>query len=151
MYGPVIIAKPDAPRPEPVPAAVVVEEEPPSGPLVLGERGEALKAELLSLGEPAPGDSVLIEEAARLADRLDILARILRGENHPWLVIQLDLRKNLLAETRQSTLALRQVVSTIQARHGVKGAGVEPAAPETDPLDQLAAKRAERRANAAGS
>jgi hypothetical protein len=117
------------------------------GPLELGPRGKSLKRELLALGEPAPGDRILIEEACRLADRLDVLARILRGEDHPWLVIQIDLRKNLLGEARQQALALRQILEKLQ---GKRGAG-EREQPEGNPLDELATRRAQRLADAKSS
>jgi len=118
-------------------------------PVTLGPRGRRLKRELLALGEPAPGDRVLIEEAARLADRLDVLARILNGEDHPWLVIQIDLRKNLLGEARQQALALRQIVAQLQ--EGKAKPADKPVQEESSVIDQLSAKRAARLANAANS
>lgn len=117
-------------------------------PIGLGPRGRALKEELSGLPSLSPGDGELIEEASRIADRLDILARIIRGDDHPWLVKQADLRKNILGEARQQALALKTLVEKLQGKQAAKSATSEP---ESTTLDELTQRRATRLAIAASS
>jgi hypothetical protein len=137
----------------PIPTATappVVDEPDPwiYDPIELGPRGRALRDELAALPGLAPGDMELVEEAARIADRLDVLARVLRGEDHPWLVTQLDLRKNLLGEARQQATTLKTLLEKLQGKQAAKSAASEP---ESSTLDELTKRRAERLSRAANS
>jgi hypothetical protein len=94
---------------------------------------------------------VLAEEACRIADRLDRLEALIAGDDREWARIEFTVRgdrkevrlvfDDALAEARQQANALRQIVTTL--RVGVAG---EKKAQELSALDQLAAKRADRRA-----
>jgi len=96
----------------------------------------------------------LLEEACRIADRLDKLDRLLSGDAADWLTLVEDrgdperlvvVIDRPLAEARQQATALKQIVSELRqgaaASRPEMGGGV---------LDQLAARRAARRANTAG-
>lgn len=79
---------------------------------------------------------VLLEEACRIADRLDGLARILAGENHELLrVVVTDLGEVVLvvdaalAEARQQANVLRQLVTALPF------AKETPRGEEADPTD----------------
>jgi hypothetical protein len=98
---------------------------------------------------------VLAEEACRIADRLDRLEALLAGDGREWARIEFvskgDRREirlvfdDALAEARQQANALRQIVTTL----GVGKAG-EKKAKELSALDQLAARRTNRRSAPAG-
>ena len=98
---------------------------------------------------------VLAEEACRIADRLDRLEALLSGDGREWARIEWESRgdrreirlvfDDALAEARQQANALRQIVTTLKV--GVAG---EKKAKELSALDQLAAKRRDRRAAPAG-
>lgn len=124
--------------------------------VTFGARGRRLWGELTKV-PPEPAARVLIEEACRIADRLDKLDRLLTGEADDWLGIveskgdpdRQELVINApLAEARQQATALKQLLAELRQAAG--SAGMKPAE-EGDVLDQLAAKRARRRADAAGS
>lgn len=94
---------------------------------------------------------VLLEQACRIVDRLDRLEAILNGRDRAWLTVQIAddgeatlMVDKLLGESRQQATALKQILAEL--RQG------EDAKPETGGgvLDQLAARRAARLANAAG-
>lgn len=115
-------------------------------------RGQRLWRELTASGEPSPARRVLMEEACRIADRLDRLDALLTGESDAWarftvsddgaeVTVTVD---KALAEARQQQLALRAIVAELrqgQAEQPQQGGGI---------LDQLAARRAARRTGAAG-
>lgn len=96
----------------------------------------------------APG-LVMVTEACRLADRLEQMDRLLRGEADAWarvvprtdntLVLQVD---GLLSEARLTAGALRQLLGQLRL-----GAVVSPAAgtkPKGSRLDELSAARRRR-------
>jgi hypothetical protein len=108
-------------------------------------------------GNLSGGRKVLLEEACRLADRLDGLDRLISGTARDWLEIveskgdperQELVVDKLLAEARQQAVALKQIVTELRA-----GAASAPDQPATGVSfrDQLAARRAARRADATGS
>lgn len=97
---------------------------------------------------------MLLEEACRIADRLDKLEAILSGSDEGWMrfrtnddgsevTVTLD---RALAESRAQAVALKQIVAEIRQ----SAAGGKPATKEGSALDQLAARRAARLANTAG-
>lgn len=94
---------------------------------------------------------VLLEQACRIVDRLDRLEAILNGRDRSWLTLEigddgeltLSVDK-LLGESRQQAIALKQILAELRQGDDAKpetGGGV---------LDQLAARRAARIANAPG-
>jgi len=122
----------------------------------LDTTGRQLWAELA--GEEAEGARrVLILEACRIADRLNRLDDLLAGDASAWMafvaqrdndeVVEIVIDKPL-AEARQQAIALKQLVAEL--RQGAAGASQQPGQ-EVSVFDQLAARRAARLANAAGS
>lgn len=84
-----------------------------------GPRGQRLWDELAGDGLP-PLQRVLLDEACRMADRLDRLDALLEGRAESWLSVTVsddgDLRlviDGLLAETRQQATALRGLVAEL--------------------------------------
>lgn len=111
----------------------------------------AMKADGATLG---PMQTVLLEEACRIADRLDRLDALIGGDAADWLEMaetkgnpdrQEIVIDKVLAEARQYAIALKQIVSEL--RQAISGA--QPVKGESV-LDQLAAKRAQRLTNSAG-
>lgn len=107
----------------------------------LGERGRRLWRQLVADGPPLkPAEQVLAEEACRTTDRLDVLDRILRGDEDSWLrlaLVELDgsvvrvVVNGVMAEVRQQQIALKQLLGELrQSRSVVAGkpgrAGAQP-------------------------
>jgi hypothetical protein len=122
--------------------------EPPPG---LGERGRRMWTESLAIWSLTPAYLVLLEEACRIADRLDLLDTMLRAspeDVNPDVAQFADI-SGLLAESRQQSSALKLLLAEV--RQGQKASG--PA--EADPaggvgVADLTARIAERRAEAEG-
>lgn len=110
----------------------------------LGKRGRLLWTELAEGdAELRPGERVLVEEACRLADRLDVLDRLLRGDDDAWVrlhsvnedgsIVKVVLN-NALAEARQQQIALKQLLAELrQSRAGgtlPQTPGARPPAPK---------------------
>lgn len=118
-----------------------------------GERGQRLWDDMGG-DDLAGGRRVLLEEACRIADRLDGMHRILAGDARDWLSIveakgdpdrqELVIDK-VLSEARQQATALKQLIAELR-----QGGGAEEQDQGGSILDELAAKRAQRLANAAG-
>lgn len=95
---------------------------------------------------------VLLEEACRIADRLDKLDALLVGDAAAWFRFSVDesgtevtvIVDKVLSEARQQAVALKQLISELR-----QGAAAEPASGGSV-LDQLAARREARIANASG-
>lgn len=129
---------------------------PPAPPSGLRQRGKRLWRDVVSdKGSLTGGERVMLHEACRLADRLDQFDRLLRGEIDTWASIrdrdgELELMINSAAtEARQTAGQLRQHIvalglaaTSAAADAGPKGGGI---------LDELAAKRDDRRSGTAGS
>ena len=109
----------------------------------LGPRGRRLWQGLVeAMPAMTPGQRVLAEEACRMADRLDHLAKLLGGDEPTWLRLHVppgdgDVRvvvDAVLSEARQHAGALRQVLAELRgptARTGMvtgrptgKGGGI---------------------------
>lgn len=135
--------------------------------MALGKRGKKLLKSLAPEGSPA-ATVALAEEAARIADRLDELDRIIAGNgvlnlmrfrvtsidfDDPEATVEVKF-DNVLSEARQQAGALRQILSTL----GIDAAKPAPA-PKQSPaasvatdgsssggggIESLAARRAER-------
>jgi hypothetical protein len=98
---------------------------------------------------------VLIEEACRMADRLDQLHSLLSGDVNEWATISVEFKgdrreirlvfDDALAEARQQANALRQIVTSLKL-----GQANEKTDGKVSALDQLAAKRQNRRSAPAG-
>ncbi|MCU1659303.1 MAG: hypothetical protein JWO57_3959 [Pseudonocardiales bacterium] len=161
------LCDPDRCRPEavtapvtPVTAAPASSDTGPSTPR-LRARGRWLWNELVEKGNPGPAERVLIEESCRLADRLDRLDAISNGKDRAWLLISEEIGDvtdgqitvivdKVLSEARQQQLALKQLLGELRQA----AAGAAPASGQGQGgsfRDQLAARRAQRLADAAGS
>jgi len=106
----------------------------------------------LTASAPAPAARVLIEEACRIADRLDRLDRILTGSDAEWMRFQVaddgDVTVIIgapLAEARQQATALKAILAELR-----QSTAAPATAEEGSILDQLAARRKARLANTAG-
>ncbi|MGZ4621470.1 MAG: hypothetical protein ACXVGF_04725 [Blastococcus sp.] len=121
-----------------------------TAPVGLGARGQALWAELASEREFDAAGRVLAEEACRMADRLDRLHALISGDDREWARVEFSVRgdrkeirlvfDDALAEARQQANALRQIVTSLRV-----GTSSEKKTGAVSALDQLAAKRRDRR------
>jgi hypothetical protein len=125
-----------------------------------GERGSVLHTELLAAKSYNPAEMVLVVEACRMADRLESindlvaskgLANLLHlrrmddfGEEEGEVVIKVTI-DSVLAEGRQLQLAFQRIVTAL----GIKAGASATAKGKLS--DDLAARRANRIAAAAGS
>ena len=96
---------------------------------------------------------VLLEQACRIVDRLDRLDAILNGRDRAWLTLETGddgeitvIVDKVLAESRQQSTALKQLFAEL--RQGESAGGEQDQGGSI--LDELAAARAKRLADAAG-
>lgn len=121
----------------------------------LGKRGSELRSALLSMKEYNPAESVLVDEACRMADRLEELDGIIHGkgvinlmhlrhmgQDESKITMTVDA---VMAECRQLQLAFQRVVASLKLESGAVSAV------EVDLSDDLARKRANRISRATGS
>lgn len=94
-------------------------------------RSEAFRAGVLTAkGSLSPGESVLVDEACRLIDRLDIFDALITGDRSEWLTIDWPSEdqparlviSSAIGEARQTVSELRQVVKAIE---GAKAKGAK--------------------------
>lgn len=133
----------------------------------LGRRGRALWDLSSADGPLKPAEQVILEEACRLADRLERLDALLRGEDREWARLapaSLDgsvvrvVVDGLLSETRQQQVALKQLLAEFRAARGTAPAKpVRPVQADTSGgagappgVADLTARIADRRAQAQG-
>jgi hypothetical protein len=111
----------------------------------LGDRGSWLWEQLTTDGVWDASGLVLIMEACRLADRLEQMDRLLRGDIDTWT--RVEIRDGELAlkvdavvgEARLHAGALARILAQLRL-----GAGAEAKQPEGSRLDELSAARARR-------
>jgi hypothetical protein len=122
-------------------------------------RGERLAAALRVHGPLPAGAEVLVDEAARITDRLDHLDGLLAGgewlhmriravtgdEDKQLIVVRVSV-DNALAEARQQALALKNILAELR----ICGVGESGRSPEENPLVRLADEIAKRRNTSAG-
>jgi len=98
---------------------VLTSGDAPSG---LADRGVRLWADSIAAREDwSPGDRLLLEEACRLADRLDRLDALLSGDLKAWASIEWPFEdapaalviSSVMIEARQSAAELRQMVKQL--------------------------------------
>lgn len=76
---------------------------------------------------------VLLEEACRIADRLDRLDAVLNGDVESWCRLVLNVREDeyelridgALTEARQQVAVLRQLIIALPLQDGEGGAGAD--------------------------
>ncbi|TWJ23118.1 hypothetical protein [Micromonospora endolithica] len=121
---------------EPVTRDAVTEDAPTASEM--GVRGRRLWREVIEGGATLrPAERVLLEEACRAADRLDVLDRILRGDEDAWMrlhtanedgsIVKVVLN-NALAEARQQQVALKALVAELRTSQGGAAAPQQPSA-----------------------
>jgi hypothetical protein len=136
-------------------------------PADLDDRGAQLWRDMGGSWEQDPGARVLLHEACRLADRMEKLDRVLRGDVDTWLSFELPrdgsedepLRLKVdsaLGEARLHVTTLRQVLAQLRrvrptGRLLPGGEAPAPPPPERNPVDEFTARRIERRAGTADS
>lgn len=102
---------------------VILVETPPG----LGDRGRRLWGESLAIWSLTPAHLVLLEEACRIADRLDLLntmVRALSGDVNPDVAQFADI-SGLLAESRQQSSALKLLLAEVRQGQAGSGPAVE--------------------------
>lgn len=117
-------------------------------PAGLGERGRRMWRESLAIWSLTPAHLVLLEEACRIADRLELLDSILRGSSAD---VNVDVAQfadisALLSESRQQSAALKALLAEIrQGQYGASPSSVDPAggAGVSDLTARIARKQAE--------
>lgn len=103
-----------------------------------------------------PGVAMLVEEAARISSRLDKLDAIITGKSRWISLMHFRVRNGdkqrvevsidgVLAEARQQATALRAILAQL----GVGKAEAGGAQKGSDPIDEIAKRRAARAAGAA--
>lgn len=130
----------------------------------LDDRGRQLWVEFGASRESDPGSRLLIHEACRIADDLERLHRIVRGDADEWmrftvprggdgeeLVLRID---GVMAERRLLVTTLRQLLDKLRRIRTAPTAEEDPAGEQTeqgggDIVDEVARARAARRAEAA--
>lgn len=102
----------------------------PRAPVGLGSRGRNLWRDLHKLGIYFdPAQTVLIAEACRIADRLERLDEILRGDTGTWASLVHDLRTEdyelkidgAMSEARQQQNVLKQILVALRLPDGATG------------------------------
>jgi hypothetical protein len=108
----------------------------PRAPAHLGTRGRRLWRELAAGGALTAADAVLAEEACRIADRLDRLDALLRGDVDAWAYIDYPdngpvrlVVNSALAESRQQAAVLKTICAEL--RQSARKAGADKAVRKT--------------------
>lgn len=137
-------------------------------PEELDERGAKLWQDMGGSWESDPGARLLLHEACRLADRMEKLDRVLRGDVSTWLSIELPrdgsedepLRikvDSALGEARLHVTTLRQVMAQLRRVRPTgrllpgDDASSDSKPPERNPVDEFTAHRNARRSGTADS
>ena len=110
-------------------------------PVGLAARGKRMWTETLAECDPGAAHRVLLEEACRIADRLEALDKIIRG-----LKADFASAVPVLGESRQQSLALQRILTEV--RQGARKIPV-PQAGGSD-VANLADRIAQRRKTAKG-
>jgi hypothetical protein len=114
----------------------------PDAPGGLDARGRKLWSEMIAERELGPADLVLLEEACRIADRLQVLDELI-AENQAHYS---DMLK-FLAESRQQSGALRALLGDVRRD---AASSDDTSRPEVTGVSDLTARIAERRQQAEG-
>ena len=114
----------------------------PKPPVGLAARGKRMWTDTLAGTDLGPAHRVLLEEACRMADRLEALDKAIRARGVDFATIA-----PLLAESRLQSQALRQLLNEIR-----QGARTQPASPQEGGagVASIADQVAKRRAKAKG-
>lgn len=120
----------------------------------LGERGQRLWDEMTAGGQLPPAHLVLLEEACRIADRLDVMDAIIRRWSEPSEDDEGgsgDIT-GLFAESRQQATALKGIVAEIRQVQKASGASSSTPVKKSggSGVTDLSARIAARRGQAKG-
>lgn len=129
----------------------------PSG---LGTKGRKLWRDMSALASFNPAELVMLEEACRIADRLDRMDALLRGEVDSWLLLRVNedgdqvtvVVSNVLSEARQQATVMKQLIAALrvpdeasgkrpQQRGGARGAYKPTGKAAVSSLDRARAAR----------
>jgi hypothetical protein len=107
-----------------------------------------------------PAELVMLEEACRIADRLDRMDALLRGEVDSWLLLRVNedgdqvtvVVSNVLSEARQQATVMKQLIAALrvpdeasgkrpQQRGGARGAYKPTGKAAVSSLDRARAAR----------
>lgn len=121
-------------------------DDAPDTPTGLRARGRRLWTDLVD-EHTSPAERVLLEEACRIADRLDRLDELINADGHSWLALtgrdgepELTVEVDrVLSEGRQHALALKLIVAELrQFRAPAKtpGRGARPSTTAAQPVTE---------------
>lgn len=113
-----------------------------NAPPGLDARGQKLWRDVVADRTPNPADLVLLEEACRIADRLQVLDELI-AENRAHYADML----RFLAESRQQSGALRALLADVRRD---SASSDDTSRPEVTGVSDLTARIAERRQQAEG-
>lgn len=132
----------------------------PDGGVVLGPTGRRIWEAMTAQGRPAPLQELLLVEACRIADRLDHLDALLRGEVDAWVSLEVPesgdgpavvVVNNLISEARQQATALKTLVGELrQATKTARGSAAGTSEEGGGVLADLTARIAARSASPTG-
>ncbi len=94
----------------------------PRTPPGLAAKGRRLWRELCEANEFGPEERVLLEEACRIADRLDRLDALISGDEDAWLRFRVNddgtqvkvVIDSALSEARQQANVLKQIIAALR-------------------------------------
>lgn len=121
----------------------------------LSERGAAMFVQLQGDWKLEAADRVLLEEACRIADRLERLDRVLVGDLDAWLSFDAGdgdkpvvvVVNSVLGEARQQANTLRLMLAQLKpAKAAASDDSGEPEKPGGPTLDEIRARREQRQA-----
>lgn len=120
-----------------------------SRPARLGARGRRLWEQMTDGVQLSPAERVLVEEACRIADRLERLDSVLAGESDRWMEFKQDLEgggpvvvyiDRILSEARQQAVSLKQIVGELRQLRAAASTGpVQSAQPSRPAVPASAA------------
>lgn len=105
-----------------------------STPKGLARRGRQLWKDVTATGDLTPPERTLLEQACRIADRLDRLAAFVAGDSDRWATFSIDYDSGevmvvidkALSEERQQAVAFKQLLAELRQSRAGAGTGRQP-------------------------